>query len=111
MTKVSPLRNKKRGAEDERDVGRILGATRHPADTGGKEDLEHPTLCIQVKGGLRVVTDTIREGLDAATAACPPGKLPVLVVVDRAGTRLRRFVVMDLGVFADWNGFGPKEES
>ena len=101
--------SKARGKSDERDVARILGGKRHPADSGGDEDVEHPICAIQVKGGVRIVSNVIRAGLDAATAGAAPGKLPVLVLVDRAGTRIRRFAVMDLGVFADWLGVQSDE--
>ena len=101
--------SKARGKADERDVARILGGKRHPADSGGDEDIEHSIISVQVKGGVRIVNGTIRAGLDAATAGAAPGKLPVLVLVDRAGTRIRRFAVMDLGVFADWLGVKSDE--
>lgn len=105
MTKVSPKQNRARGAQDERDVAKILGAKRHWANSGGPEDLQHDRFAIQVKGGLRVINDTIRNGLSAATAAAgSTGKLPLLVVVDRAGTRLKRYAIIELGTFADWEG-------
>ena len=105
---MTAKRNKARGAQDERDVARILGAKRHPADTGGDEDCEHPWLCIQIKGGLRVVNDIIREGLNAAQcAAAGKAKLPAVVLVDRAGTRVKRYIVFELGEYAAWNGLGP----
>lgn len=44
MTSVKASRNKARGKADERDVARILGGKRHPADTGGDEDVEHHEL-------------------------------------------------------------------
>ncbi len=99
--------SKNRGKVDEREVARILGAVRHPADTGGDEDLRHEVLSIQVRGGLRVVNETIRDGL-AKAQATTEGKLPVLVLVDRAGTRIRRYAVLELGQFADYNGFGEE---
>lgn len=104
MTSVKASRNKARGKADERDVARILGGTRHPADTGGDEDVEHHELCIQVKGGLRVANDTIRNGLKAAQQK-EGGKLPALVLVDRAGTRVSRYILFDLQEFANWRGY------
>lgn len=101
MTTVKASRNKERGKADERDVARILGGTRHPADVGGDEDVEHPDLCIQVKGGLRVVNDTIRLGLRSAQNK-KNGKLPCVVLVDRGGTRISRYIVFDLQEWADW---------
>ena len=100
MTSVKASRNKARGKADERDVARILGGTRHPADTGGDEDVEHHELCIQVKGGLRVANDTIRAAQQKGN-----GKLPALVLVDRAGTRVSRYILFDLQEFADWRGY------
>jgi hypothetical protein len=105
MTKVSSARNKHRGSEDERRIASILGTTRYPADTGGLLDLVPVAgYAVQVKGGLRVVTSTIREGLDAARRAAPAGHIGTLAVVDRSGTRIREFVVFDAREFADWVG-------
>ena len=110
MTNVSAARNKQRSKSDEKDVARILGATRHWADTGGPEDCSHPTLAIQVKGGLRVANDTIRDGLASAKAAAVgTNKLPALVLVDRAGTRVRRYILFDLEQYADHEGYGAAE--
>lgn len=109
MTNTRPgiARNKARGKADELDVARILGGRRHPADTGGKEDVAHDSLAIQVKGGQRVINDTVRFGVDAARAAAAgTQKLPVCVVVDRAGNRLRRYAVIELSDFAAWGGYG-----
>lgn len=103
MTKVTSKANKSRAKSDERDVARILGGERHPADVGGPEDVRHPYLSIQVKGGLAVVNDTIRNGLRAAQATTE-AKLPALVLVDRKGTRIARYIVFDLAQWADWNG-------
>lgn len=105
MTTVKATRNKARGKSDERDVARILGGTRHPADTGGDEDVEHHELAVQVKGGLRVANDTIRNGLKSAQSK-GNGKLPALVLVDRAGTRVNRYILFDLQEFSDWRGYG-----
>lgn len=105
MTKVSASRNKARAKIDENDVARILGGKRHWADVGGPEDVQHDRYAIQVKGGLRVVNDTMRTGLSSAQAAAVgTGKLPIVVLVDRAGNRIRRYVLMDLAEWADWEG-------
>lgn len=110
MTAARSPRNKHRGAQDERDVARILGGKRHLADTGGPEDVEHDWLAIQVKGGATVTTAPLRDGIVAAKlAALGKNKLPVCVLVDRRGTRLARYVVIELGDFAAWFGL-PKEE-
>ena len=111
MTTAGARNNKHRGASDERDIARRLGGKRHPADTGGNEDIEHPELCIQVKGGSTVVTEVIRRGLAAAKASANyPAKLPVLAIVDRRGTRLQRYLVVDLDQYAAWHGYGVCDE-
>lgn len=111
MTRVTASQNKARGKQDERDVARIIGGKRHPADSGGCEDIEHPELCIQVKGGLRVINDTVRNGLQAArSGAQGTSKLPAVVVVDRSGTRIRRFIVFGLEDWAAYHGY-PKGAS
>ena len=110
MTRVTAAQNKSRGADDERAVARLLGGQRHKADSGGPEDVAHDWLAIQVRGGKRLMTDPVRTGVDAArVAANGAAKLPVCVVVDRAGTRIRRFVVVELADFAAWHGLPPPE--
>jgi len=95
---------------DERDVARILGGKRHPADVGGAEDISHPLFAIQVKGGFRVMNDTVRQGVASARiAAIGTNKLPVCVVVDRSGTRIRRYAIVPLEEFADYHGCKPLE--
>lgn len=118
MTTPDPARVKRgrnaklRGKADERDVARIIGGRRHPADTGGCEDVEHPELCVQVKGGGAVVTETMRTALQSAHAgAGGTGKLAAVVLVDRRGTRLQRWICFDLQEWADWHGYGKEETS
>lgn len=107
MTRVSASQNKARGAADERDIAKRLGGKRHPADTGGDEDIEHPELCIQVKGGGTVVTEVMRGAMASAKAAANhPAKLPAVALVDRRGTRLQRYIVFDLDQWAAWYGYG-----
>lgn len=108
MTTVSARNNKARGKQDERDVARIIGGKRHPADSGGHEDIEHSELAIQVKGGGTCVTEIMRVGMASAKAAgAVSGKLPALVLVDRRGTRLQRYIVFDLAQWCDYHGYGP----
>lgn len=110
MTRVTAARNKARGAQDERDIARRLGGKRHPADTGGCEDIEHPELCIQVKGGSAVVTEALRRGMASAKAGSRDGaKLAAVALVDRRGTRLARYLVFDLDQWAHWYGYGATE--
>jgi hypothetical protein len=107
MTRVSVRNNKARGKDDERAIARKFGAKRHPADVGGPEDCEHEWLAIQVKGGLRVINSTVRQGVDSArVAAVGTTKLPICVVRDRSGTRVRDFVVLDASDFLAWHGIG-----
>ena len=109
MTQATAARNKVRAKQDERDVARILGGTRHPADTGGPEDVSHPEYAIQVKGGSAVVTETMREALGSARAAAVgTGKLPAVVLVDRRGTRLQRWICLPLEEFAAYHGYGAE---
>lgn len=102
MTKTNPKRNKHRGADDERDHAHRLGGRRHRANTGGPEDVEHPQFAVQVKGGKSVTTAIFRSGMDdAEEASLRSGKPPLLAITDRSGDRLRRYVAMPEGVFAD----------
>lgn len=97
MTKVSASRNKHRGAQDERDIAALLGGQRHPANTGGPEDVAHDRYAIQVKGGLSVVTAVMRSALgDARKAAAGTGRLPLVALIDRKGTRLQRWVAFPM---------------
>ena len=101
---------KARGKQDERDVARIIGGKRHVADSGGCEDVEHPELCVQVKGGGQVVTNAMREGLQSARAgALVSKKLPAVVLVDRRGTRIQRWIAFPLEEWADWHGYGGQQ--
>lgn len=97
--------SKARGKTYERDIARRLGGTRHKADSGGGEDVEHDWLCIQVKSGGNVMTQCIRDGLASARAsAVGKTKLPCVVVVDRRTGRLGRYIVFELDAWAAWHG-------
>ena len=103
--------SKRRGAQDERDVARIIGGRRHLADTGGPEDIRHDWLAVQVKGGGAVVTRAMRDGhAQAVTAAGGHHKLAAVVLVDRRGTRLRRYIAFELQEYANWMGIKPTED-
>jgi len=112
MTAANPRNNKKRGASDEREVARLMGGTRHWADTGGPEDCAHPLYALQVKGGKTVTTGPLREGVASAIIAAEgTGKVPVCVLVDRRGTRLQRYAVIPLEAFIEWQQLGlPSQE-
>jgi len=97
--------NKQRGKSYEREVAKRMGGTRHVADTGGPEDVEHELYAIQVKSGLNVCNQILRDGMASAKAAAVgKNKLPCVVLVDRKPTRLGYYIVFELDPFADWHG-------
>lgn len=105
MTTTAQRNNKARAKVAERRVAAMLGGKRHLADTGGPEDVKHDLFAVQVKSGLKVVNDTIRTGIASAKAAAVgTAKMPILVVEDRAGTRLAHYVVIEMSDFQ--NEFG-----
>ena len=94
--------SKRRSANDERDVAKATGGRRHWANIGGPEDVEHPTLAIQVKGGKSVTTVIARGGMEGARQAAEgTDKLPALVTVDRSGTRTDRWISFPLDEFVN----------
>lgn len=102
--------NRNRGKLYERDVAERIGGKRYPANVGGPCDVDHPLFAVQVKSGGAVVTEVIRQGMNAAElAAVIANKLPLLVVVDRRGTRLKRYAIMPLEAFVDLHGLGIVE--
>ena len=103
-------RNQSRGKAYERDIAERIGGKRYPANVGGPCDIEHNLFAVQCKSGAKVVTEIIRDGVASAEAAAVmSGKLPLLVIVDRRGTRLKRYAVMPLEALIDWRGGGPQE--
>jgi hypothetical protein len=102
--------NRARGAKYENDIAKILGGKRHWANSGGQEDVSHERYAIQCKSGERIWNQTLRNGVASAVAAAgSTGKLPLLVVIDRAGTRLKRYAVIQLEDFCDWEGIKPSD--
>lgn len=105
-------RSKSRGKEDERALARILGCRRWPADTGMCEDLDHPTLSVQVKGGRACSTPAnLALGLAQARAgAQETGKLPALALVVHNGRGRKKgaYLVFDACEFAAWSGWGQE---
>jgi hypothetical protein len=101
MTSVSSHGNRNRGAQDERDVDKLLGGNgRWEANSGGKEDVRHDLFAIQVKGGLSVTSATMRGALeDARTAAATNSRIPLVALVDRKGTRIQRWVCFPMEEF------------
>lgn len=100
--------NKSRAKGYERDVARIVGGIRYPADTGGTaKDVESADLVLGVRSNAVPLNKRIVESLDAARVdAALSHKLGGCVYVDRSGTRLRRFIVFDLDDYAEWCGYG-----
>ena len=104
-------RSQLRAKTYETDIARRLGGTRHPANTGGQEDVAHPVFALQVKSGKAVVTQVIRDGMAAATAASAgTDKLSALVLVDRRPARLQRYIVFGLDAFATHYGYGKAHD-
>jgi hypothetical protein len=92
--------NRLRGKRDELEVAKIIGGKRYPANTGGPGDIEHSSWAVQCKGRA-AVPDYIRDGVASArVAALGTTKLPVLVLVDRSGTRVQRYAIVPLEEFA-----------
>lgn len=99
--------NKSRAKLYESEAARILGGVRHKADTGGGEDVEHPEYVVQVKSGKTVATQVMRDGLASARAAAAgTTKLPALVLFDRRGGRIQRWICFPLEDFAAYHGYG-----
>lgn len=103
MTKVSASQNRNRGAQDERDIDRLLkGNGRWEANSGGPEDVKHDQFSIQVKGGKSVTSATMRDALeDARKGAARAGKIPLVALVDRSGTRIQRWVCFPMEEFVE----------
>jgi hypothetical protein len=101
MTKVSAHQNRARGAQDERDIDKLLGGNgRWEANSGGKEDVRHDLFAIQVKGGKSVTTATMRSALeDARIAGATNGRTPLVALVDRQGPRIQRWVCFPMEEF------------
>lgn len=103
LDRASIGRNSKRRSKcDERDVAKALKGTRFPADTGGLLDVLAKPWGVQVKGGSTVVTEVIRKGMAEAVAGCHGTTLtPLLVAVDRRGTRNQTYCIMRLEDFCE----------
>lgn len=104
-------RAKARGKADERRIGKILGLTRFPADTGGAIDLRGYGFAIQVKGGYTVTTSIMREALGQARAGTGTGEIPCVALVDRSGARIQEWLCFPAREFADFFGYGCDQES
>jgi len=67
----------------ERDVARLIGGTRYPANTGGPIDVESPQYIVQAKErrslSLEALTQLVEEIEGIAKAKCKHGLLAVKV--------------------------------
>ena len=96
--------------KEERNVARLLGGRRHPANQGGAVDVESSWLCVQVKH-RRVCSLAELEGLalEAERQGQQRAKVGAVVVKRRAGkgTRTPRLVVMVESQFTAMSGRLP----
>ena len=114
MTKRSSIRSTAKRAE--RDVAEILGGYRLAAgvwegpgdvDVASHKRLEDSWFYVQVKH--RPWSTMVREGLKQITKSCAgTDKLPLLVLVDKAGQGVKGDVLVCMRVedFVLWNGRG-----
>lgn len=95
--------------QQERQVARLLGGNRYPANSGGRVDVEGPTTVAQVKHVRRLSLAQLEAlALEMQGAGSERGKVG-LVVVKRRGGKGRdtpRLVVMTEEVWrnAGWSG-------
>lgn len=101
--------SKARGKADERRWLAVVGATRFPADTGGKLDGKWDGHAVQIKGGPTVASVVMREALAEARAGAGPGELPCVGLVDRRARPIQEWICFPLKEWAAWNGYGGTE--
>lgn len=100
--------NKARGKADERRWLAVVGATRFPADTGGKLDGRFDGHAVQIKGGPVVASAVMRQALAEARAGAGPGELPCVGLVDRRDRLIQEWICFPLREWAAWHGYGEK---
>lgn len=72
--------------QEEREVARLLGGTRYPANSGGRVDVEGPTVIAQVKHVRTLSLAQLEDlALEMEALGAAKGKVGVLVVKRRAG--------------------------
>ncbi len=70
----------------ERDVARLLGGERYPANSGGRVDVESPTLVVQVKHVQRLSLAQLELlAVEMEQIGRERGKVGVVAVKRRAG--------------------------
>jgi len=70
----------------ERDVARLLGGSRYPANSGGRVDVESPTLVVQVKHVQRMSLAQLELlAVEMEQIGAEKGKIGLVVVKRRAG--------------------------
>ncbi len=71
---------------EEREVAHLLGGRRYPANSGGRVDVESPTLVVQVKHVQRMSLAQLEAlAVEMAALGEEQGKIGVVVVKRRAG--------------------------
>ncbi len=90
----------------EREVARLLGGRRYAADSGGRVDVESPTVVAQVKHVQRLSLAQLEAlAVEMAALGEEQGKLGLVTVKRRAGKGIHteRLVVMTEGVWVRLN--------
>lgn len=72
--------------QEERQVARLLGGTRYPANSGGRVDVESPTVVAQTKHVRRLSLAQLEAlAREMQAVGARKGKVGLLVVKRRAG--------------------------
>jgi len=89
--------------QEEREVARLLGGTRYPANSGGRVDAESDRYVAQVKHVARLsLAELERLAVEMEGEGRRRGKCGLVIVKRRAGKgcRTERLIVMTEGVWA-----------
>jgi len=72
--------------QEERNAARLLGGKRYPANSGGRVDVESPTLVVQVKHVQRLSLAQLEAlAVEIEQIGAEKGKTGILVIKRRAG--------------------------
>jgi len=91
---------------EERQVARMVGGKRHPANSGGRVDVTSDTYLVQVKNVARLSLAQLEElCVEMAALGQERGKMGLVTVKRRAGKGIHteRLVVMTEGVWVRLN--------